>query len=293
MLTGDLLAPLPGELRGRVDALVANPPYVPSADIASLPPEVGDFEPLAALDGGADGLAFARGIMVDARGLLAPGGLLAMELDEGRCRAAAEELEHLGYEEVGVRYGPDRTRSDRHSSARQQGRRWAMSKVIHIDQEKPSAEAINLAAAVLRDGGIVVFPTETVYGIGASSASCFGPQEIIDIKARPKNKPLPWLVEDDDALDVYGVDVPEYAHSVARKFWPGAVTIVVKAKDIVAPEFRDDRGTVALRCPDHEVVMELIQASGGPIITTSANTSGKPPAAVSTSSKSGSSPTPT
>jgi tRNA threonylcarbamoyl adenosine modification protein (Sua5/YciO/YrdC/YwlC family) len=153
-----------------------------------------------------------------------------------------------------------------------------MSKVIHIDQENPSAEAINLAATVLRDGGIVVFPTETVYGIGASSASNFGPQEIIDIKARPKNKPLPWLVEDDDALDVYGVDVPEYAHLVARKFWPGAVTIVVKAASMVAPEFRDDRGTVALRCPDHEVVMELIQASGGPIITTSANTSGKPPA---------------
>jgi len=153
-----------------------------------------------------------------------------------------------------------------------------MSKVIHIDQEKPSAEAINLAAAVLRNGGIVVFPTETVYGIGASSASCFGPQEIIDIKARPKSKPLPWLVEDDQALDVYGVEVPPYAHNIAEKFWPGALTIVVKAQDIVAPEFRDDRGTVALRCPDHEVVMELIQASGGPIITTSANTSGKPPA---------------
>ena len=153
-----------------------------------------------------------------------------------------------------------------------------MSKVIHIDQENPSAEAINLAATVLRDGGIVVFPTETVYGIGASSASCFGPQEIIDIKARPKNKPLPWLVEDDDALDAYGVDVPEYAHRIAKKFWPGALTIVVKAASMVAPEFRDDRGTVALRCPDHEVVMELIQASGGPIITTSANTSGKPPA---------------
>jgi release factor glutamine methyltransferase len=153
-----------------------------------------------------------------------------------------------------------------------------MSKVIRIDQENPSAEAINLAATVLRDGGIVVFPTETVYGIGASSASCFGPQEIIDIKARPRHKPLPWLVEDDDALDVYGVDVPAYAHLVAKKFWPGAVTIVVKAASMVAPEFRDERGTVALRCPDHEVVMELIQASGGPIITTSANTSGKPPA---------------
>ena len=153
-----------------------------------------------------------------------------------------------------------------------------MSKVVHIDQDNPSAEAINLAATVLRQGGIVVFPTETVYGIGASADSCIGPQEIIDIKARSKTKPLPWLVEDVKALESYGVEVPEYAHSIAEKFWPGALTIVVKAADVVAPEFRDDRGTVALRCPDHEVVMELIQASGGPIITTSANTAGLPPA---------------
>ncbi|MDO9556495.1 MAG: L-threonylcarbamoyladenylate synthase [Coriobacteriia bacterium] len=153
-----------------------------------------------------------------------------------------------------------------------------MSKVIHIDPENPSAEAVNLAATVLRDGGIVVFPTETVYGIGASATSCFGPQEIIDIKMRPKNKPLPWLVENENALETYGIDVPEYAHRLAHEFWPGPLTIVVKAAGVVAPEFTDDRGTVALRCPDHELVQELIRASGNAIITTSANTSGKPPA---------------
>jgi tRNA threonylcarbamoyl adenosine modification protein (Sua5/YciO/YrdC/YwlC family) len=151
-----------------------------------------------------------------------------------------------------------------------------MSKVIHIDQEAPSAEAINLAANVLRDGGIVVFPTETVYGIGAAAHSCIGPQEIIDIKARSAKKPLPWLVECEGALDTYGVEVPAYAHGLAKKFWPGPLTIVVKASDKVGRDFTDDRGAVALRCPDHEVVQELILASGGPIITTSANTSGKP-----------------
>jgi release factor glutamine methyltransferase len=150
-----------------------------------------------------------------------------------------------------------------------------MGKVIHIDPEAPSAEAINLAAKVLRDGGIVVFPTETVYGIGAAATSCIGPQEIIDIKMRPASKPLPWLVETEDALDTYGVDVPEYAHRLAANFWPGALSIVVTASDKVGKDFRDARGTVALRCPDHEVVQELLRASGGPIIATSANTSGK------------------
>lgn len=154
-----------------------------------------------------------------------------------------------------------------------------MSKVIHIDPEAPSAEVINLAANVLRDGGIVVFPTETVYGIGAAATSCFGPQEIIDIKARAKNKPLPWLVETEDALDIFGVNVPEYAHNLAKKYWPGALSIVVYASDRVGKDFRDDRGTVALRSPDYELVQELIRVAGGPIITTSANTSGLPPAA--------------
>jgi len=150
-----------------------------------------------------------------------------------------------------------------------------MSKVIHIDPEAPSAEAINLAASVLRDGGIVIFPTETVYGIGAAATSCIGPQEIVDIKLRPASKPLPWLVETEDALDTYGIEVPEYAHRLAAKFWPGALSLVVKASPRVGKDFVDERGTVALRSPDHEVVQELIRASGGPIITTSANTSGK------------------
>jgi L-threonylcarbamoyladenylate synthase len=150
-----------------------------------------------------------------------------------------------------------------------------MSKVIHIDPEAPSAEAINLAASVLRDGGIVIFPTETVYGIGAAATSCIGPQEIVDIKMRPASKPLPWLVEAEDALDTFGVDVPEYAHRLAAAFWPGALSLVVKASPRVGKDFTDSRGTIALRAPDHEVVQELIRASGAPIITTSANTSGK------------------
>ncbi len=151
-----------------------------------------------------------------------------------------------------------------------------MGKVFRIDPENPSAEVINLAATVLRDGGIVVFPTETVYGIGASAHSCFGPQEIFEIKVRPLEKPLPWLVEDEGALDIYGVDVPEYAYDLGKTFWPGALTLVTRASDVVGKDFRADDDTVALRSPDHEVVMELIQASGGPIIATSANTSGHP-----------------
>lgn len=152
-----------------------------------------------------------------------------------------------------------------------------MSKVFHVDQEAPSAEVVNLAASVLREGGIVVFPTETVYGIGTLATSCIGPQEIVDIKMRPSHKkPLPWLVEDENALDKYAMDVPQYARDLAHRFWPGALTLVVKASDVVGKDFRDERDTVALRCPDHELSQELIRAAGSAIITTSANTSGNP-----------------
>ncbi len=135
---------------------------------------------------------------------------------------------------------------------------------------------MNLAATVLRDGGIVVFPTETVYGIGALADSKFGPHEIYEVKARPAHLPIPLLVETEDALDTWGSDVADYAHDLARAFWPGAVTLVVTASERVPRDFRAPDGTIGLRCPDHEVVRELLQGAGGPIFATSANTHGNP-----------------
>lgn len=151
-----------------------------------------------------------------------------------------------------------------------------MSKAYRIDPENPNAEVINLAATVLRDGGVVVFPTETVYGLGALADSKFGPHEIFEIKVRPADLPIPLLVETEDALDTYGIDVPDYAHTLAHAFWPGAITLVVKASDIVPKDFRAPDGSIGIRSPKHEVVMELIQAAGGPIFATSANTHGNP-----------------
>jgi L-threonylcarbamoyladenylate synthase len=152
-----------------------------------------------------------------------------------------------------------------------------MSKSFHVDPESPSAEVINRAATVLRDGGIVVFPTETVYGLGALADSKFGPHEIFEVKVRPATLPIPLLVETEDALDTWGKNVPEYAHNIAHAYWPGAVTLVVEASEKVPADFRAPDGTIGLRSPNHEVVMELLQGAGGPIFATSANTHGNPP----------------
>jgi release factor glutamine methyltransferase len=98
---GDLFAPLPAEHHGLVDVVVANPPYVPSAEVPTLPAEVAGFEPGLALDGGPDGLAIYRRILSEARTWLAPGGTLAVELDERRVRTAAAEAVQW-YEDVRV-----------------------------------------------------------------------------------------------------------------------------------------------------------------------------------------------
>jgi release factor-specific protein-(glutamine-N5) methyltransferase len=88
---GDLLGPLPGELAGRVDAVLSNPPYIPSADVDTLPAEVAGFEPRLALDGGPDGLEVFRRLAADATQVLSPEGIFVVELDERRVRTAAEE----------------------------------------------------------------------------------------------------------------------------------------------------------------------------------------------------------
>lgn len=148
-----------------------------------------------------------------------------------------------------------------------------MGRTFQVDQESPSADVVNAAATVLRDGGVVVFPTETVYGLSArASAGCSGAHELFEIKRRDRRKAIPWLVEDISALDKYGRDVPDYAYTLAEKYWPGALTIVVPASDEVPEDFRAHDGTIALRAPDSPLVRALIKATGSPLATTSANT---------------------
>lgn len=115
VFAGDLLAPLPEELRGRLDAVAANPPYIPSADVPGLSEEVAGYEPHLALDGGADGLDVFRCILADARDWLVVGGLLAVELDERTVKTAAKEAQEW-YEEV--RVVTDLTGRDRVLTAR-------------------------------------------------------------------------------------------------------------------------------------------------------------------------------
>ena len=137
-------------------------------------------------------------------------------------------------------------------------------------------DGLRACADALEQGKAVVFPTDTVYGIGVSVHHAKSPQVLFNIKQRAAGKPIAWLVGSPEALDEYGCDVSERAKELARFHWPGALTIIVKASDAVPPVFRSQGGTIGLRMPANETALELIDAVGGPLATSSANISGGP-----------------
>lgn len=130
------------------------------------------------------------------------------------------------------------------------------------------------AVAALRAGKPVVFPTDTVYGIGVAVGCAASPQALYEAKGRPAGKPIAWLVSSIDDLGRYGKAVPEYAWDLAREGWPGALTLVVRASDAVPEAYRSPEGTIALRVPASEMALQLIAAVGCPLATTSANLAG-------------------
>ena len=134
-----------------------------------------------------------------------------------------------------------------------------------------------VAIRALKAGSPVIFPTDTLYGLGVSVRDADSPEILYELKARPTRKPVAWLVDGVDALSTYGINVPDFAFALARTFWPGPLTIIVEASSAVPEAFRSAEGTIGLRCPKGELAQQLIAELGCPIATTSANPSGKKP----------------
>lgn len=131
------------------------------------------------------------------------------------------------------------------------------------------------AAAALRAGDPAIFPTDTVYGLGMSIGHAPSPERLFELKQRDPRKPIAWLIGDVADLETYGADVPLFAKDLARTFWPGSLTLIVKASDAVPAAFRSSEGTIGLRMPDNETALELIRLVGCPLATTSANPAGR------------------
>ena len=135
---------------------------------------------------------------------------------------------------------------------------------------------IEAAAQVIREGGLVAIPTETVYGLGADALNEAAVAAIYQAKGRPSDNPLIIHVPGAHWLERYCVDVPQAAYDLAEKFWPGPLTMILPRKDNMPDRPTGGLNTVGVRCPDHPVTLAIIEAAGVPIAAPSANTSGRP-----------------
>jgi len=126
-------------------------------------------------------------------------------------------------------------------------------------------------------GGVIAFPTDTVYGLGADAFNATAVERIYEIKNRPKYQQFPLLIADVEQLTTLAEPIPEIAWFLAKRFWPGGLTLVLPKTDSL-PVHLASEPTIAVRVPNHHVCLALIQHLGNPIIGTSANISGQPTA---------------
>lgn len=305
LVRGDALTVLDG-LKGRVDLVVSNPPYVPATD--PIDAETSMEPALALWGGGDDGLDFPRALVARAAELLRPatktrdGGLLVMEHAPSQAQALREAALAAGF--AGARTGHDAAGRERWLVARRGEQVAASGAQIPSQSEvvpsgvqpaalsctQPSAAslmlpvmhpheypaAISAACAAIRAGCLVVLPTDTVYGIGADAFSCDAVNRLLSAKGRGRDKPSPVLVASVAAAESLA-HVDERARALMAAFWPGALTLVLPARENVGWDLGDTNGTVALRMPDHPAALALLEAAG-PLAVSSANLTGEPPA---------------
>ncbi|NIN63533.1 MAG: threonylcarbamoyl-AMP synthase [Anaerolineae bacterium] len=137
-------------------------------------------------------------------------------------------------------------------------------------------DAIDKACQLLGAGGLVAFPTDTVYGVGADAFQPGAVEKIYEVKGRPLAKAIPLLIDKAENLHMIAEHIPEAAWALAKRFWPGALTVVLHRKPEVPDIVTGGGATIAVRVPDHSFALGLIRAAGGVLAVTSANLSGCP-----------------
>lgn len=145
-----------------------------------------------------------------------------------------------------------------------------------IGVDPASRDAPRRALQVLRGSGLVVFPTDTFYALGAAARDEVAVARVFAVKRRPRGEPLPVLVADRDQWRTLVADLPEAALRLADRFWPGALTIVCRRGASVPPALAGGGDTIGIRQPALPIAMGMCEALGGPIVGTSANTHGVP-----------------
>ena len=152
-----------------------------------------------------------------------------------------------------------------------------VTEVAHVDAADPDAGALVRAAAVLREGGLVAFPTETFYGLGAAARDPAAVRRVFQVKGRDEGKPLLVLVDSVAMVERVAVDVTARARELMTRHWPGALTLVLRARPELPADLTAGTGTIGVRLSPHPVARRLVRALGEPVTAPSANRAGAPP----------------
>lgn len=150
------------------------------------------------------------------------------------------------------------------------------AEVVSMTSENLDMDAIRKAGDILKAGGLVAFPTETVYGLGGNALDPEASMKIYAAKGRPSDNPLIVHIADLDKLEKITTEIPDGAKILVEKYWPGPLTMILPKADIVPKETTGGLESVAIRFPSDRIAQELIRAAGGYVAAPSANTSGRP-----------------
>lgn len=145
-----------------------------------------------------------------------------------------------------------------------------------VDPIHPDPEIISEAGKIIKEGGLVAFPTETVYGLGGDALNRDSSRKIYAAKGRPSDNPLIVHISKWESIEKIAAKLPPEAKKLADAFWPGPLTMIVEKNDLVPMETTGGLNTVAVRMPDHKAALDFIEAAGGFVAAPSANLSGKP-----------------
>lgn len=151
-----------------------------------------------------------------------------------------------------------------------------MKTIKELCTEENKNEIFELASNILHNNGLVVFPTETVYGIGGNALNSESVNNIYKAKGRPSDNPLIVHLASKDEVNEYAIDIQEYAYKLMDAFWPGPLTMVFKKSDKITKNITGGLNTVAIRVPDNYIAQGILKTSGLPICAPSANVSGRP-----------------
>ena len=149
-------------------------------------------------------------------------------------------------------------------------------RIKKINPKVPEPESLSEAAAVIKQGGVIVFPTRCLYGLGADAMNPDAIERIIEIKQRPQDNPILVLIDSENQLEMLVEKIPPTADAIMEAFWPGRVTLVFDARDTLPDSLTAQSGKIGVRLPGHPVAAAMVRQVKGPLTGTSANLSGRP-----------------